>query len=71
MTISEIHFGSRVHMLLICFSKFKKYENTLKKSKTIWAKTYARFNIRTKISEANDTLCGLYKKDKICGRNEI
>ena len=28
----EIHFGSRVHMHPVWFSKFKKYENISKKS---------------------------------------
>ena len=58
-------------MLQMYVLKLKKYENTSKKSETIWEKTYACFQHSYKFSEGNDTLCGLYKKDNICGRNEI
>ena len=37
----EIHFGTRVHMHPVCFSKFKKYENISRKSEKNWTQTYA------------------------------
>ena len=43
----EIHFGSLVHMFLLCFSELKKYENTLKNSE----RNIQFFNIRTKFQK--------------------
>ena len=60
----EIHFDTRVHMLLLWFTKLNRYENPLEKSQQIWAQTYASFQHKCKLLNGNDTLCGMCKKTK-------
>ena len=71
LVICERRFGFQVHMLLIFFSKFQKYENTLKSSENNWTQIYTSVQPSCKILEENNIFCGLCKKTNLWLKNKF